>query len=365
MVTYAEISNHLDKINSQNLYRELNNHEGLDFSSNDYFGLSKNSESINAGFEIAKKFGTGATGSRLLSGNKKFFEEFEKRIAADKNFESALIFNSGYVANLSVISIFSKLGYLAIFDKLNHASMYCGANHAQLLRFNHLNYEQLEQILKKHKNNPKKLIASETIFGMDGDIANVKVLSELAEKYGAILYLDEAHATGLYGERGYGISTNFRLNSDCTIVMGTFSKALASCGAYIACSNLFKEYMIQISKEFIYSTALPPSCIGVAEYNWKLLPSLNCVRSEIFIKSEYLRQRLSNLNYKCTGSNTNIVSLLFDSTENMLETHKRLLNCGIIVSAIRKPTSPTPRLRIAVTAEHSYKDLDLLLQALK
>lgn len=374
-----EFVGYLDKLKSESLFRRLSQFHGIDFSSNDYLSLSKNSESLEAGVRAAKKFGTGSTGSRLLSGNKAIFESFEKQIALDKKFQNALIFNSGYVANSSVISAFASMGYLLIFDKLNHASMYqydlkntnfrknsfSSEFNFELKRFPHLNYEKLEEILEKYKNYPKKLIASETVFGMDGDKADIKILSELARKYDAILYLDEAHATGLYGEKGYGLSTNFELDPLSTIVMGTFSKALASNGAYVACSDLFKDFLIQVSKGFIYSTALSPFCIGVAQHNWKMVSSLDNVRREIFVKSDYFRNGLESAGLEYIGHNTNIISVVFDSTEIMLETHKNLLNKKIITSAVRKPTSPTPRLRIAINAHHSYEDIDLLLENLK
>lgn len=346
------------------LFRSLPHYNGVDFSSNDYLYLSSNVKSIEAGNKTAQKFGTGSTGSRLLSGNKQIFEEFEAKIAHDKGAESALIFNSGYIANSSVISAFAKMDYLIIFDKLNHASMYNFDNRNNLLRFPHLTYEQLEKTLEKHKDNPKKLIASETIFGMDGDIADIGKLSELAERYNAILYLDEAHATGLYGKNGYGLSTNFYLNPKTTIVMGTFSKALASVGAYVACSKLFKEYLIQVSKGFIYSTALPPFCIGVAKYNWEILPNLDKNRKNIFALADYLRSKITQMRYKCAGSGTNIVPIIFDSIEKMVNVHKKLLDKKIITSAVRPPTSPTPRIRIAINAAHTHEDIELLLKTL-
>lgn len=379
MKNEAEIIEYLNKLKSQNLFRKLSHFEGVNFSSNDYLSLSRNSESLGAGVEASKKFGVGSTGSRLLSGNKKIFEDFEKLIARDKHFESALIFNSGYIANASVISAFASIGYLLIFDKLNHASMYqrdfgpanFGKNsifdekNPSLRRFPHLKYEKLAEILEKYKDFPKKLIASETVFGMDGDKADVNILSELAEKYDAILYLDEAHATGLYGEKGYGLSTNCKLNPRSTIVMGTFSKAIASNGAYVACSELCKDFLIQVSKGFIYSTALSPFCIGVAQHNWKTIENLDSVRREIFAKSDYLRNGLTKLGFKYVGSGTNIVPIVFDSTEKMLAAHENLLDKKIITSAVRKPTSPTPRLRIAVNAQHTYEDIDLLLKNLQ
>lgn len=363
-----EISNYLNKLRSQGLLRILKQNSDkkviADFSSNDYLSLSKNLKSINAGIEAAKKFGTGSTGSRLLSGNPEIFLDFERQIAVDKNFKSALIFNSGFIANFSVISAFSNLDYLIFFDKLNHASMYQGVSPKKLLRFNHLNYHQLEKFLEEHKNYSKKLIASETVFGMDGDVADLTILIDLAKKYEAILYLDEAHATGLYGKNGYGISTNFSQNTESTIVMGTFSKALASSGAYVVCSDIFKNYLIQVSKGFVYSTALSPFCIGIAAYNWRLLPQLSEIRKEIVEKAKYLRNELSNMGYKYTGSGTNIIAIIFNSIVQMLDINKKLLENGIITSAVRRPTSPTPRLRLALNAKHSYDDINLLLKYL-
>ena len=260
-----------------------------------------------------------------------------------------------------------------IFDKLNHASMYQfnfapitqSKNATQLLRFGHLNYDQLEKILEENKDNPRKFIASETVFGMDGDIADVERLSDLASKYGAVLYLDEAHATGLYGEKGYGISTNVKLNSENTIVMGTFSKSLASTGAYITCDDLFKKYLIQVSKGFIYSTALLPFCIGVAQYNWNLIPELGEVRKRIMDLSDYLRDGLKAAGLEYSGKGTNLIPIIFNSIDEMQEMHKSLLEANIITSAVRRPTSPTPRIKIAVNANHSRQDIDNLLEVMK
>ena len=361
------IANILNELRQKSLYRKLSTtpFDSVNFSSNDYLGLSKNQASIEAGVIAANSYGTGSTGSRLLSGNKKIFEDFENEIALAKNTESAIIFNSGYVANLTIISTFRDLNYLIIFDKLNHASMYKGISdyHHNFERFNHKNYEQLEKILQKYEDYPHKLIASETVFGMDGDVADISKLQELANKYNTILYLDEAHATGLYGKNGYGLSTNFQLNQSNTIIMGTFSKALASCGAYIALPKIIKEYLIQFSKEFIYSTAISPFCIGVARHNWAILPTLNSTRKEIIQKSDYLRKKLNiSTDY---FNQTNIIPIIFNSTEQMLSCHKKLLDCSIITSAIRKPTAPTPRLRIAINADISYSDIDKLLEQLQ
>lgn len=356
---------YLERCRSEHLLRRLNVQDDacLNFSSNDYLALSKNTDSLEEGVSAAKMYGTGSTGSRLLSGNKKIFEEFERIISRDKNTESALVFNSGYIANQAVIAAFVFLGYQLIFDKLNHASMYQGTNSRNLQRFKHLNYEHLERLLEQTPG--KKAIVSETIFGMDGDKADIAQLAKLAEKYDTMLYLDETHATGLYGQNGFGLSTNFQLDKQRTIIMGTFSKALASAGAYVACAEKFKELLIQISKGFIYSTALPPFCIGVARYNWAKLPLLGEARNELANKADYLREKLREREIRYIGDQTNIIPIVYDNTENMMAVLQELLRANIVASAIRRPTSPTPRIRIAINASHTYDDLDNLIRVLK
>ena len=358
------IEEYLNSLKSAGLLRALSRNDGIDFSSNDYLGLAHNTESLNAGILAAQQFGTGSTGSRLLSGNHAIFSEFEFEIAQTLKFEDSLIFNSGYVANLSVLSSFVAMDYLIIFDKSNHASMYHGAQNGRLERFNHANYERLESILKNNRDNPKKLIVSETVFGMDGDIADVTRLAYLAKKYNAVLYLDEAHATGLYGKDGYGIASECELDTHSTIIMGTFSKALASNGAYVACSSKFKNYLIQVSKAFIYSTALSPFSIGVARYNWLNLPKFENIRKNVFEKSKCAIGLLQNRKIYYFSHGTNIILLPYSSTCEMLDAHRKMLSQGIVAGAIRRPTAHTPRIRISINANHSYEDINLLVNSL-
>jgi 8-amino-7-oxononanoate synthase len=341
-----------------------------DFSGNDYLGLTNNKDSLTAGYEAAKLYGSGSTGSRLLAGNKEIFETLEQLTAKDKNFESSLIFNSGFVANAGVISALCIPETAVIFDKLNHASMYCGLNQRngnkiKLLRYKHTDYNELEDILKKYASVKNKIIASETVFGMDGDIADLNALSYLSQKYRALLFLDEAHATGLYGKNGYGLSSDFPLDYDSTIVMGTFSKALASSGAYVVSNKLLKKYLINKSKEFIYSTSLSPFCIGVAMYNWNLVRTLGETRQRLMKLSDELRIDIKKLGYKVSGSGTNIISVIFENTDQMFETHEKLLQHGVLTSAIRPPTSPTARIRLAVNTTHTKRDLEMILQGLR
>ena len=359
-----KIKKSIEQSNENLTYRELPKYAGnyLDFSSNDYLGLSKNPEVIEAGIEASRMYGSGATGSRLLSGNSDLFENFEKQIAIDKKTDSALIFNSGFQANSGVLECLTDKNTLVIFDMLNHASMYHGifASGAKLKRFQHLDYTHLNDILKDmSKDYTNIIIVSETVFGMDGDIADIQALVDLAEQYEAMLYLDEAHATGLYGKNGYGLSTNFDFNKEKTIIMGTFSKAIGVSGAYVACSTLIKDFLIQKCKSFIYSTALSPFCVGATQKAWSMLPFLGNLRRSIMQKADRLRRALNG-----AGNKTNIVPILFKITEEMMGKKQLLQDNGIIVSGIRPPTSPTPRLRIAINATHSYTDIEKLIEIL-
>lgn len=364
------LKKYLDYISNleKNNLRELKTYDKtyIDFSSNDYLCLSKNRQVQEAGFEAVKKYGAGTTGSRLLSGNNEIFEDFEKRISNDKNTDSALIFNSGFQANSGVLESLLDKDSIVIFDKLNHASMYFGvfASKAKLFRYDHQNYNQLEDLLKSNRNK-NVLIASETVFGMDGDIADLESLFYLSKKYNTILYIDEAHATGLYGINGYGVSTNYNLDKERTIIMGTFSKAIGVSGAYIACSNLIKKYIIQKCKGFIYSTSNSPFCIGASFKSWELIPSFTNERAKIFELANYLRKRLKDMNYKVLGNNTNIIPIEIENVENMLNIKENLLCEKIIVSAIRKPTSPTPRIRVAINSSHEHESIEKIIEALK
>ncbi|MDR1906956.1 MAG: pyridoxal phosphate-dependent aminotransferase family protein [Puniceicoccales bacterium] len=353
-------------INQENI-RKLANYpeEYVDFSSNDYLGFSKNNDVIEAGCNAARKYGSGSTGSRLLSGNKKLFGEFESIIAKDKKTEAALIFNSGFQANSGILECLSNQNTIVIFDQLNHASMYHGvfASGAKLRRFNHLDYNHLEIVLKK-ENAKNRIIVSETVFGMDGDSANLQALSDLSQQYGTLLYLDEAHATGLYGENGYGLSTNYTFDPETTLIMGTLSKAIGSSGAYIACSKHIQNNLVQKCKSFIYSTALSPFCIGAAMYAWNLIRSLADERKNLSHKAQNLRNALESNGIKVKGKGTNIIPILCENVELMLEMKEKCIKNGVIVSGITHPTSPTPRIRIALCTHHTPSDIEKLCQAI-
>ncbi|KLT21796.1 serine hydroxymethyltransferase [Wolbachia endosymbiont of Armadillidium vulgare str. wVulC] len=378
---YKLYSKYYDILQSKGKYRQLpqaildSDKNFIDFSTNDYLGLSQSEVLFDAAKLSGAQFGVGSTGSRLLSGNKKIFEDLEKRIAQDKGTESALIFNSGFQANITALASLldqSVLGNkpIVFFDKLNHASLYQAIflSHAELVRYRHNDMDHLSNLLTKFKNDLRsKFIVTETIFGMDGDIVSIEEIFALSKKYEAFLYLDEAHATGIIGHNGYGLSTNIDLQEIPHLVLGTFSKALGCFGAYVACSNIIKNYLINQCSGFIYSTSLSPMVIGAAVKGWDLVPHLTDQRQALSFKAANLRNNLQNLGFNTGDSVTHIIPIILGDEDTVMSAKEKLLKQGLVVSAIRPPTVPpgTSRLRIALNVNHTESNLNHLIHALQ
>ncbi len=378
---YKLYSKYYDILQSKGKYRQLpqaildSDKNFIDFSTNDYLGLSQSEVLFDAAKLSGAQFGVGSTGSRLLSGNKKIFEDLEKRIAQDKGTESALIFNSGFQANITALASLldqSVLGNkpIVFFDKLNHASLYQAIflSHAELIRYRHNDMDHLSNLLTKFKNDLRsKFIVTETIFGMDGDIVSIEEIFALSKKYEAFLYLDEAHATGIIGHNGYGLSTNIDLQEIPHLVLGTFSKALGCFGAYVACSNIIKNYLINQCSGFIYSTSLSPMVIGAAVKGWDLVPHLTDQRQALSFKAANLRNNLQNLGFNTGDSVTHIIPIILGDEDTVMSAKEKLLKQGLVVSAIRPPTVPpgTSRLRIALNVNHTESNLNHLIHALQ
>jgi 8-amino-7-oxononanoate synthase len=360
-----------------NTFRELNlrAENVLDFSSNDYLGLSKHPDLIRIAQETAQQYGVGATGSRLLSGNSQMLLSFEDQVAHHKQTECALILNTGYQANISVLSALLdptvlKHQALVFFDKANHNSLYQAAflSGAQLIRYSHGNMEKLSTLLDSFEGDPRpKFIVSETLFGMDGDFAPLDKLVDLSHRHGAFLYLDEAHATGVTGPQGYGLSTTQNMSHIPHLIMGTFSKGLGCFGAYVACSQLVKDYLVNHCAGFIYSTALPPAAVGVAAGAWGMLPTLKEERTNLSARARNLRDQLPTLGFDIGLSQSHIVGIILKDERQTLAAQRKLLMENILVSAVRPPTIPpkTSRLRIALTTRHTDEDIATLLKGLE
>lgn len=346
--------------------------ELINFASNDYLGLSQHPALIAASQDYAARFGAGSTASRLITGNHPFYHRLEDKLANGKGTQAALIFNSGYQANLSVLAALADGDALGkpvtvLADRLSHNSLLQGAllSGARLQRFQHNDYEHLENLLRGLQDkNTHVIIVTESVFGMDGDCSDLPTLIALKQKYSAMLYVDEAHATGVFGADGFGMAADYKGQID--VVMGTFGKALGSFGAYIACSFVLRDYLLQRCGGMIYSTALPPSILGTIEAALELLPHLQDARTYLLQKSARVRQGLKQQGWNIGASTTHIIPLLLGGEESATGLAHRLENKGILAPAIRPPTVPagTSRLRLSLSAAHTADVLAHLLSAL-
>jgi len=342
----------------------------FDFSSNDYLGLKQHPQMI-ATASAASVLGVGSGASRLITLEQGSLKNLEKIIAKSKNTQQALVFATGFQANISAISALLDsrvLGTkpLVFSDRLNHASMHrgCQLANARQLRYHHNDLNHLAWLLNKTKNLAQpRFILTESVFGMDGDVADLPGLIALSRQYNALLYVDEAHATGLYGTKGYGLTSDF--DDPHIISMGTFSKALGTSGAYIACSRALSRYFINRCAGFIYSTAPSPIQVALMQCAWDLVPSLQPNVRDLFSRAATLRGRLEQQGWELGSASGTIIPLLLQTPQRTLAVQRLLASQGIRVSAIRPPTVPLQqsRLRIALTLSHTNSDIVALLHA--
>ena len=343
--------------------------EYLDFSSNDYLGLSQHPSLINAVKETIDCWGVGICASRLLTGDSDLHQELERKVACFKGKEAALVYNSGYQANLGVISGLYSRRDVIFSDKLSHASIIDGIalSGAGSFRYKHNDLEHLEILLKsKRQDYDQALIVTETVFSMDGDLASLDKLVELKEKYNCSLLVDEAHATGIFGKTGAGLVELSSLSSKVDLILGTFSKALAGFGAYIACSKEVKEYLINYSRSFIYSTALPPAIIKANISSIDLVKKESFGGKELLENARYFREELKKQGWDVRGE-SQIVPIVLGSNLKTNSLSENLKNKGYWVLAVRPPTVPVnqARLRFSLSLYHKKEDLDLLLEIMR
>jgi 8-amino-7-oxononanoate synthase len=348
---------------------DIGGHAVVDFSSNDYLGLARHHELVRRARDFAERWGAGAGASRLVCGNLLPFVQVEAKIAAGKRAEAALVFVSGFQANSSILPALLDariLGAepLVFADRLNHASLIqgCLAAGARQFRFRHNDLNHLEEGLRKHAPDRRpRFILTETVFSMDGDRADLAGLVTLAEKYDAFLYLDEAHATGVLGEGGFGLAKG--MAGPRCLVMGTFSKALGGFGAYAACTATLRDFLINRCPGLIYATALPPAVLGAMDAALDLLPSLDGERARVLRHAERFRAAMASAGLDTGASSTQIVPVMLGGEDRALMFSRALEAQGILGVAIRPPTVPvgTSRIRFAFSARHAEAEVDNLI----
>lgn len=350
-------------------WSDMGGHRLLDFSSNDYLGLSRHPLLVERATDYARRWGAGAAASRLVRGNLAPFEVLERRIAAAKGTEAALILASGFQANAAVLPALLDARVLGaepvvLADRLNHASLHHGiaAAGVRQVRFRHNDLGHLSELLAKHAGRPC-LVVTESVFSMDGDRADVPALVALCERHGAFLYIDEAHATGVLGDTGFGLAAGY--GGRIGVVMGTFSKALGGFGAYIGCSAALRDYLISRCGGLIYSTALPPAVLGAIDAALDLVPQLGRERARLQTMAADFRARLQAAGFATGESSTQIVPVILGEEGRALRLAAALEAEGFLGVAIRPPTVPpgTSRIRFALSTLHDAEQVERLAAA--
>jgi 8-amino-7-oxononanoate synthase len=336
--------------------------------SNDYLGLAGH-PALQAGAHSAmERYGFGAGASRLVSGTSPLHEELESRIARFKGTGAAVLFNSGYAANTGILPAVARDGDIVLSDSLNHASIIdgCRLSRARTMVYRHGDVNHAEDLIKTAAGG-RRFLVTDGVFSMDGDCAPLPDLVLLAEKYDAVLIVDDAHATGVMGVNGRGTAEHFSLEGRIPIQMGTFSKAFGSFGAFAAGDDATMQFLINRSRSYIFSTAVPPSVCGASLAAIALVEHDPSLRSRLWQARKRLLAGLGRIGVVCGKTDSPIIPLLVGSSEQALRLARRLFELGVFATAIRPPTVPegTARIRLTVTAHHSDADIDHVLERLQ
>lgn len=355
----------IEKLEGKNIH--MDGEKYLDFSSSNYMGFRDDERIISAAREALEKYGMGSGASRIVVGTSDIYKELEEFIATEKKKEAALLFNSGYDANLGIISTLVGKNDVVFCDKLNHASIYDGISlsKAKLIRYKHNDMKDLENRLKMFRKGYKRaLIAVDSVFSMDGDKADLKELVRLKNKYDVILMIDEAHAGGVLGENGAGLAEEQGVLEQIDLNMGTFSKAYGSQGAYVAASKEMIDYLINHCRSLIYTTSMPPVIVGANLEAMKLAKNESDRRNHLKEIGDYMRSKLKEAELSTMESTTQIVPVVVGDNEETLGLSVYLREHGIMTPAIRRPTVTTPRVRVSLSSNHSKEDIDTLVSAI-
>ncbi len=361
----------LSEIRAKNLYRKrvVLSDGIINFSSNDYLGLKDEPSTKQKLCKNIENLSLGSGASTHISGYTKVQEELEKELSFFKESEDCIVVGSGYLANVGLISSITTKEDIIFSDELNHASIIDGIrlSKAKKVIYKHNDIEDLEKKLKENKTDGNIFIVTDGVFSMEGDIASVDKIYKLAEEYDAVLIIDDAHATGIIGEgKGtifhYGMKPNNRI-----IQMGTLSKAVGSYGAFICGSKLLIDFLINKMRTAIFTTALSPVQNFISLENLKIIKSHPQRRLDVLEKAKYLYENIKEINFNVKYYGVPIISLITETAEKAIYFRDKLLEKGFFVQAIRPPTVPEgeSRLRITVSYNHPYEEIDKLIKAIK
>jgi len=353
---------------AQDVRVKIKSREFLNFTSNDYLGLANHPKVKEALIAGVKKYGAGSGASHLISGHQTPHHELELAMADFFKADKALLFSSGFMANLGLIDTLAERGSLIIQDKLNHASILDAArlSRAGLKRYRHNDMGELENLLVKNKAK-EKLLVSDSVFSMDGDVAKIKSLVSLAKQYSSALILDEAHGFGVLGENGRGAVFAAGKLEDKPIIMATLGKALGTYGAIVAGPADLVEYLVQKARTYTYTTSLPPALAHASLTALELLKNADDKRAHLLNIIQRFKANMRNINVRLMDSKTPIQPLIVGRNSLAIKLAEKLYERNILVQAIRPPTVPenSARLRFTFSANHTLDEIDVLSQNIK
>ncbi len=373
----------IEKLKEDGVYRELpinygpctnvinlNGKKVVNLSSNNYLGLANHPRVKQAAIDAINKYGAGAGAVRTIVGNQDIIGELENILAEFKHEEAVMCFQSGLNCNIGTISAITEKGDLIISDELNHASIIDGVrlSRADKAIFKHSNMESLEQILiEKRDQYNQVLIITDGVFSMDGDLAKLPEIVELAEKYNALTYVDDAHGSGVLGKNGRGTVDHFKLHGRVDFIMGTLSKAIGVVGGYIASKQETKTWLSHRARPLLFSTALPPAATAAAIESVKILMESDEYSNKLWNNAKYFKEKLGALGFDTGHSETPITPVMIGNEAITMQFSKALLEAGVYVSGIVFPTVPMGkgRLRCMISASHTKEDLDFSVEKFK
>lgn len=348
---------------------QMEGHETIMIGSNNYLGLTSHPEVIKAGVEALEKYGSGCSGSRFLNGTLDMHVALEKELAEFLGKEAVMTFSTGFQSNLGIISAVVGLNDYVLCDKENHASIYdgCKLSYGKMLRYNHSDMEDLEKKLQMVPEDKGILIVTDGVFSMSGEICKLPEIVALAKKYGARVMVDDAHGLGVLGKRGSGTAEYFNLVDDVDIIMGTFSKSLASLGGYMAASKRVVEYVKHVSRPYIFSASITPASVASALTALRILkrePERVQALADI---SNYMRDGLKKMGIKIIESTTPIIPIYTYDDEKAFLACKLLLERGVYVNPVITPATPPGMalLRTSYTATHTKEQMDKAMKKIK
>lgn len=380
-MNHQSITHELNALKQQHSYRQrrtLESAQGvavivsgktyLSFCSNDYLGLANHPKVRAATCQAVNEFGVGSGASQLVSGYSILHSKLEEALAEFLNYERVLLFSSGYLANLGTIAALSTRNTLVIEDRLNHASLIDAAHYAgaRLQRYRHRDCHHAEQLMQ-HASKQQSLIVTDGVFSMEGSTAPLTELCALKQKFNALLIVDDAHGIGVLGVHGRGTLEQQEIsNKQVDVLIGTFGKAFGCSGAFVAADNEVIEYLLQLSRTLIYTTAPPPALAAAAHASLDIISQEPARRERLHNNINYFRQCLHGSSLKLQDSITPIQTIIIGENKKTLHASEQLVKQGILVVAIRPPTVPadTARLRITICSEHTFKQIDQLVSAL-